>query len=111
MKKVFIYSLLGPGEGVRYIGKSINPERRFTNTTDGGEGITGHHHSNQARLKIGLGQRGKIVSEETRRKQSEAAKNRSSEARANIAASNKNPSAEKRDKSNLFKRSAVCQNA
>lgn len=46
------------------------------NLTDGGDGIFGYHHTQETKEKIGLASRQWIRTDETRKKQSEAAKNR-----------------------------------
>lgn len=47
----------------------------MTNIGDGGEGgLTGAHHSEETKAKIGAAHRGKVVSEESRRRMSEAQK-------------------------------------
>lgn len=52
---------------------------RLTNLTSGGEGMAGHTFTEDHRAKIGLAHRGKIVSVETRAKQSERKGNSSSQ--------------------------------
>jgi len=59
---------------IAYYGRIDQETGCLRNLTDGGEGIVGK--SEEQRRKIGEAQRGKRVSEETRRKQSEAARRR-----------------------------------
>ena len=55
--------------------KSNNREFGY-NLTDGGDGIFGYHHTQETKDKIGLASHQRIRTNETRRKQSEAAKKR-----------------------------------
>lgn len=63
------------------------------NTTEGGEGCLGYKHTKEAKRKIGDSHKGKIVSEETRKKLSASATGQkrifSEEHIANLAAANK----------------------
>jgi hypothetical protein len=68
------------------------------NKTNGGDGSSGLIHSVETKIKIGKAQKGKIVSEETKRKLSEANKNPSEETKRKISEANKNPSEETRRK-------------
>lgn len=54
------------------------------NSTDGGDGMLGLEFTPEIRNKIGAKHRGKIVSPETRRKMSEAAKRRTGEKNSNF---------------------------
>lgn len=46
------------------------------NMTDGGDGIDGYHHTDETKKKIGIASHERTRSEETKRRQSEAAKKR-----------------------------------
>ena len=49
---------------------------RLTNLTDGGDGISGHRHSEETKAKISASNMGKVISPEARRRVSEALKGR-----------------------------------
>jgi hypothetical protein len=63
---------------------------KLCNYTDGGDGISGHRHSDETRAKLSLVQIGKVISAETRAKLSLANKGRprTDEVKAKISASN-----------------------
>lgn len=59
---------------------------KLTNCTDGGEGASGHVHSEEVRARISEIHKGKTVSVETREKLSKTGKNISLETRAKMSA-------------------------
>ena len=61
---------------IRWYGRKDIGTGILRNGTDGGEGISGHIHSDETRLKISKANKGSIQSEETRRKMSVAKKDR-----------------------------------
>ena len=61
---------------IRWYGRKDIGTGILRNETDGGDGTSGHIHSEESKLKISKANKGRIHSEETRRKRSEALKGR-----------------------------------
>lgn len=56
---------------IKLIAALRNDGVKLVNCTDGGEGISGHKHSEETKAKISDGNKGKILSEETKAKMSD----------------------------------------
>lgn len=79
-------------------GRIIDGTGSLSNMTDGGEGISGHSHSEDTKEKMRVSSRGKKHSEETRAKLAHIARNISEETRAKLAAAGRAISEENREK-------------
>ena len=54
---------------INWYGRKNNSTGILLNRTDGGEGVTGHIHSEETKQKISRANIGKVISEESKRKQ------------------------------------------